>query len=207
MIKKTLSVLDWAKTMSVNLLGFLTAPIVYPILYTLREDPDIRDKKPFWYYFDDGDGDYGTDWFRESLPYGDKTDKWSRFKIAYAWSAIRNPAWNLQASLRPIEGEKVLVSTKGYIEQDGVALDPYAIANFKYINAEGVYKDNIGDFLSIKHSFIGKRFTWYKIGNKLYWRYSYANRLISKMWVELQIGVSNHRYTFRLKLKWDLKPR
>jgi len=205
MIKKLVSTLDWVKTMSINLLGFLSAPIIYPILYPLREDPDIRPKKPFWYYFDDEDGDYGTDWFRESLSYGDKTDRWSRFRIAYKWSALRNPAWNLQASLTPIDGEKELVSTKGYVERNGVALDPYVFANFKYVNKDGVFKNNIGDFLSTKYSALGKRFTWYKVGDKLYWRLSYANNLVSKLWIEFHIGVSNHRYTFRLKFKWNLQ--
>lgn len=205
MIKKTLSLLDWAKMMSINFLGFLSAPIIYPILYPLREDPDIRPKKPFWYYFDDEDGSYGTDWFKESLLYGDKTDKWSRFRIAYKWSALRNPAWNLQASLKPIDGEKELVSTKGYVERNGVELDQYVFANFKYVNKDGAFKNNIGDFLSIKYSALGKRLTWYKVDDKLYWRVSYANNLVSKLWIELHLGVSNYRYTFRLKVKWNLK--
>lgn len=209
MIKKVLSILDWIKTMSVSLLGFLTAPIVYPILYTLREDSDIRDRKPFWYYFDDEDGNYGTDWFRESLPYGNKTDRWSRFRIAYKWSALRNPAWNLQASLKPIAGEKVLVKTWGEVEPAPWGNEPthFLLATFKYVNENGEYKDNKGEYLSKKYSWLGKNFTWYKIGNKLYWRMSYANNLISKLWVEFHLGVSNHRYTFRLKFKWNLKVR
>ena len=81
----------------------------------------------------------------------------------------------------------------------------FSIAGFKYVDKDGVYKDNIGDFLSKKHSTLGKMFIWYKIENKLYWRFSYANNLFSKLWVEFQVGTNNSRYTFRLKFKWDLK--
>ena len=204
-IKKLVSILDWAKTMSINLLGFLSAPIIYPILYPLRENPNIRTKKPFWYYFDDEDGDYGTDWFRESLKYGNKTDRWSLFRIAYKWLALRNPAWNLQTTLKPIEGEKILHETWGHVQRGDLELDPYVFANFKYVNKEGVFKNNIGDFLSIRHSAFGKRFTWYYVDDKLYWRLSYADNLVSKLWIEFHLGVSNDRYTFRLKFKWNLK--
>lgn len=205
MIKKALSILDWVKTMSINLFGYLTAKIVYPILYPLRYDGDIRPNKPFWYYFDDEDGNYGTDWFRESLSYGDMSTKWRKFRVAYKWSALRNPAWNLQASLKPIDGGKKLVSTRGYVERSGVELSPYVFANFKYVNKDGVFKNNIGDYLSVKHSAFGKRLTWYKVDDKLYWRLSYANNVVSKLWIELHLGVSNDRYTFRLKAKWNLK--
>jgi hypothetical protein len=160
-MKKTLSILDWVKTMSINLFGYLTAKVVYPILYPLRYDREIRPNKPFWYYFDDEDGNYGTDWFRESLSYGDMSTRWRKFRVAYKWSALRNPAWNLQASLKPIDGEKKLVSTRGYVQRSGVELSPYVFANFKYVNKEGVFKNNIGDYLSVKHSAFGKRLTWY----------------------------------------------
>ena len=204
-MKKALSILDWIRTMSINLFGYLTAKIVYPILYPLRYDDDIRYKKPFWYYFDDEDGNYGTDWFRESLSYGDMSTKWRKFRVAYKWSALRNPAWNLQASLKPIDGEKELVSTSGYVQRSGVELSPYVFANFKYVNKDGIFKNNIGDYLSVKHSAFGKSLTWYKVGKKLYWRLSYADNLVSKLWVELHLGVSNDRYTFRFKVKWNLK--
>lgn len=205
MIKKLVSILDWAKTMSINLLGFVTAPIIYPILYPLRNDKDIRGRKPFWYYFDDEDGDYGTDWFRESLKYGSKTDWWSLFRIAYKWSALRNPAWNLQASLTPNNGEKKLIETFGKATKNGVEVDPFAFAGFKYVDKDGVYKNNIGDYLSLQHSTIGKMFTWYEADDKLYWRLSYANNVVSKLWIELHLGTNNYRYTFRLKFKWNLQ--
>lgn len=203
--KKIASIFDWIATMSKNLLGFITAPIIYPILYPFRNDPDIRGKKPFWYYFDDEDGDYGTDWFRESLPYGNKTDKWSLFKTAYKWSALRNPAWNLQASLVPNnKGEQTIISSKGKLIKNGEEQSPLVFAGFKYINLNGDYKDNRGDFLSIKHSTFGKMFTWYESGGRLFWRLSYANNIFSKLWIEFHIGTNNYRYTFRLKFKWNL---
>jgi hypothetical protein len=204
MIKKAISIADWAGTMSANLFGWLTAKVVYPIVYTIR-DKEFIQRKPFWFYLDDEDGHYGTDWFREALRYGHKTDWWSRFKIAYEWLAIRNPAWNLQASLVPKDGEKVLVETWGKAIKDGNEVDPYLFANFKYENVDGIFKNNKGDFLSLKHSAIGKRFTWYKVGDRLYWRLSYANKAISKMWIEFHLGISNDRYTFRLKFKWSPK--
>ena len=161
---------------------------------------------PFWWFFDDEDGNYGTDWFRDSLSYGHKTDWVGRFRIAYKWSALRNPAWNLQASLQPKDGVKVLVSSGGSAVKGGIkVLDPYALCGFKYENENGQYTNNIGDYLSLKYSLIGKKWSWYKVEGRLYWRFSYANELFKNVWVEWQVGTNNYRYTWRLKLKYKLK--
>ncbi len=75
--------------MVINLLGFLTAPIIFPIAYLLKDIRIVR-KKLLWIYYDDEDN-FGWDvhWWSQSNNY--KRNFWT----AYKWCAIRNPAWNL----------------------------------------------------------------------------------------------------------------
>jgi len=191
--------LKWALVMLVNLLGFITAPIIYPLLYPLR-NTFLRRLKPFWFYFDDEDGDLGTDWFIEAKGYHLKT-AWNRFRCAYHWSAIRNPAWNLQASLKPRKGMMYIIKSKGRLIKDYKPVALTEMAVLKYVDAEGNYKDNVGEFLSYKYSILGKAFLIFAIGESKYFRYSYANKWLFGLWYELQIGVTDKRYTFRLKIK------
>lgn len=203
---KIFSIVRWAIVMLVNLLFFLLAHIVYPILYPFR-NLKLMNYIPFWWFFDDEDGNYGTDWFRDSLEYGNKTDWFSLFRIAYKWSAMRNPSWNLQASLLPKEGYKVLLSSSGSAVRGGIVVSPFLMCGFKYENENGKYTNNIGDYLSLTHSILGRQFAWYKVEGVTYWRFSYANELFKNVWVEFQIGTNNQRYTWRLKIKRNLKVR
>jgi len=205
MVKKIISIVKWAGVMLVNLLFVLLAKVIYPLLYPMR-DWKLMDYKPFWWFFDDEDGDYGSDWFRETLSYGHKTDWFSLFRIAYKWSADRNAAWNLQASLQPKDGEKVLISSGGSAVKDGKEVtNPMLFCGFKYVDINGLYKNNAGDFLSLKHSVIGTLWAWYTVEGTLYWRYSYANELFKGFWVETHLGINNHRFTIRHKWKFKLK--
>ena len=52
-------VFKWIAIMLINLLGFLTAPIIFPIAYYLRKIKFVRNKL-LWIYFDDEDG-FGWD--------------------------------------------------------------------------------------------------------------------------------------------------
>jgi len=204
-MRKFISILDWVGVMLVNLAFFLLAKVIYPLLYPFR-NTKLAKIKPFWWFFDDEDGNYGTQWFRDSLSYGHKTDWFSRFRIAYKWSALRNAAWNLQASLAPKDGTKVLISSGGSAVKGGVEVtNPLLFANFKYVNENGQYTNNIGDYLSLNHSVIGKLWAWYEVDGKLYWRWSYANEVFKGFWVEWHMGINNYRYTFRHKWKFNLK--
>lgn len=202
-MKKTISILRWIGVMLVNAVGFITAPLIYPLLYPFRNK--INKVKPFWYYFDDEDGDYGTDWFRESLSYGENKDWWSKFRVAYKWSALRNPAWNLQANLVPKKGTiKVEEIVKLNLTRNNkIIVDINEFATLKFVDVLGNFKDNIGSYLSLKYSILGKAFIWYKIDNTLYWRYSFANKVSKKFWIEIHLG-TGRRYVFRLKIKKNL---
>lgn len=162
--------------------------------------------KPFWWFFDDEDGNFGTQWFRDSLKYGNKLDWLSLFRIAYKWAAVRNAAWNLQASLQPLDGEQIIISSGGSATKDGkVVTNLMAFCSFKYVDINGIYKNNIGDFLSLKHSTLGTLWAWYSVEGRLYWRWSYAGEVFKGFWIETHLGINNYRYTIRHKWKFNLK--
>lgn len=169
----------------------VTSWVGFPILYLFR-NTCIRRIKPFWYYFDDEDEfGYNVNWF-----YPNKSDT---FVKAYLWAAVRNPMWNLQASLKPKEGEKELVEIKVLnLKRNGVLLgDAFQEASLKYIDDNGIV-GNKGPYLSKKHAIIGEVEVWYRIRSTLYFRKSkvyYKNR----RWREFQIGISDTRYKFRRK--------
>jgi len=192
-MRKILSLIRWLFIMIINLLGFLTAPIIFPLLYPFRNTM-LRETKPFWYYFDDED-EFGFDleWWMKGRKKG--------FWMAYLWGAIRNPAWNLQASLKPRGGTELVVSYKGLLLRDWRKLRETEMEVLKYVDAEGEYKDNKGEFLSEKYSIFGSMFLWFEKEGRLYWRYSIAKKIIGRLWIEFQIGITKKRYTFRLKLK------
>jgi len=190
------SVLRWFLVMLVNLLGWVTAKFMFPIAYLTRDIPVFRDKI-LWLYHDDEDGLYGVDWWLG--------DKKRNFWTSYKWCALRNPAWNLQASLKPKIGLRERRTSKGYLSKNGVEQDIYQMAVLKYVNLFGEYKDNKGAYLSKKYSIFGKMWVTYYTDNTLYWRYSYAKRFFWRFFVELHIGTTNERYTFRFKIKYITK--
>lgn len=198
-MKKLISILKYLAVMCISLFGFISAPIVFPILYLFR-NTKLRRIKPFWYYFDDEDSIYGAAYWRNNK--GLKTN----FVTAYRWNAIRNPAWNLQASLKPRKGDEVLLYAKGKLTQNGEPISPTNVAVLMYEDEAGNWIHNTGDKVSVKYSKLGKIFIWFNIGDTLYWRFSFANRVYRNLWLELQIGVGS-RYTFRLKFHRNKKSK
>jgi len=194
-MRKIISILRWIAVMLISLLGFVTAPIIFPIAYLLRNVKLFRNHL-LWYYYDDEDTIFGTEWFRKSKGLKDKG-----FKTAYLWSAIRNPAWNLQASLQPEQSTIWVYSSKGMLNKYGKIQKVTEMAVLKYVNIDGIYSDNKGEFLSLQHSILGSMFLWYEVSRKLYWRYSYAKNVYKDYWVEIQLGTNDRRYTWRLKIK------
>jgi hypothetical protein len=187
--------IKWFLIMLLNLFGFLTAPIIFPIAYFLRDVKVVRNKI-LWIYFDDEDGfGYDVYWWMKDKP--------TNFLTAYRWCALRNPAWNLQALF--ILDKKTYyhsVKQKGLMQQDAKIIKDSYTNNcvLKYVNHFGEYMDNKGTHLSLKHSIIGKSYVIYYLGKNKYWKFSYANRLFQNLWCELQIGFLT-RATFRLKFK------
>lgn len=182
----------WALYMVLAGVGFITAPVMYPIAYLLHK---LTGSKILWFYHDSEDNDGCSDaveWFNKG-----KCNFW----VKYKWSAIRNPAWNLHAKLKPKKGVKKRVSSKGWLSKNGN--EDISIFNFavlKYVDKDGNYQDNKGEFLSMKHSIIGRMFVWYKIGKTLYWRFSSAGKKWG-FWYEIQAGTSDVRYLLRFKVK------
>lgn len=193
-----MNIAKWFLTMMFNLFGFITAPIIFPIAYLLRDISIVRNKI-LWIYFDDED-EFGYDvywWMR---------DKSRNFWSAYKWCAIRNPMWNGHTLSTINENPKsfVFLIPTGFLQKNGKILEPtiYTTAVLKYVNENDEYMDNKGEYLSLKYSTIGSQYIeFYNIQTrKEYWRYSYANKLIGNIWVEIQIGYTT-RATFRLKIK------
>ena len=193
-MKKTWSIIRWLLVMCISLFGWITSKFMFPIAYWLRDVKLFR-KYILWIYYDDEDEfGFGVDWWIGNKPFS----LWT----AYKWCALRNPAWNLQASLKPLFGLKKFVSCKGSHSKDGNSdISVYKMCVLKYVDKHGGYQNNKGDFLSLKHSVIGSMFVWYKIENRLYWRYSLAKNMVKNIWVELHLGTTDSRYTFRLKIK------
>ena len=190
--------LKWLLTMIVNLSGFLTAPIMFPIAYLLRDVRVVRDYI-LWIYYDDEDN-FGFDvhWF--------KPDMEDSFRKAYLWNAIRNPAWNLH-TLSMLKGSSeryTFLKPSGILQQDGKMLEPSlrTTAVLKYISEDGQYLDNKGEVLSLRYSIIGSQYVEFynNATASNYWRYSFANKVRGSLWIELQIGFTT-RASFRLKFK------
>jgi len=192
--------LKWLRIMMLNLFGFISAPVVFPIAYLLRRFKIVRNKL-LWIYFDDEDGfGWNVDWWAKTNNY--KENFWT----AYKWCAIRNPAWNLHtlSQLNKKISEYVFLSPRGILQKDGKVLEPKINITgvLKYIDKNNEYMDNKGEYLSLKYSIIGSQYVEFYNNRTLetYWRYSYANKLIDNVWVELQMGYTT-RATFRLKIK------
>ena len=191
--------------MVANLLGFVTAPLVFPIAYLLRNVRIVREKLLWIYYDDEDEFGYDVNWWMVNRSRG--------FWSAYKWCAIRNPAWNLHtlstfvggwSTINKSEKDYVFLKPKGLLQKNGKILEPsFRVTGvLKYVDADGKYMDNKGDYLSLKYSIIGSQLVkFYDIRTrKEYWRYSYANKLIGNIWMEIQVGYTT-RATFRFKIK------
>jgi hypothetical protein len=167
----------WLLAMVGNLFGFLTAPVIFPIAYALRNIKLFR-RYILWIYYDDEDEfGYDVDWWMQDKP--------RNFWTAYKWAALRNPTWNLQAStLLPKRVTRDLKPTRV----------------LKYIDYDGTYMDNKGPILSLKHSKLGSVYETFKWGKLTLWRYSFAGPIYKKIHMEFQVGWQS-RPTFRLKFK------
>lgn len=158
---------------------------------------------PLWIVLND-EADYGAPWWQKINNIDiTKLNAWQKFKVAYRWSVIRNPAWNQYKLIYPKKGYKLIVYKKGHLIKNGEEVSLKYFAVLKYINKLGEYTDNQGDFLSKEHSIFGESEIWYYVKNRLYWRRSLAKQY-GRYWIELHLGVNDIRYTIRFKIKKDL---
>lgn len=189
--------LRWLSQMVFNLFGFISAPVIFPIAYLLKDVRIVREKL-LWIYYDDED-DFGFD------VYWWMVGRKRNFFTAYKWCAIRNPMWNghTLSMLKGFSiGAYIFFRPKGILQRDGKVLSDNNTAVLKYENEFGKYMDNKGEYLSTKFSTIGSQYIEFihvKSG-KIYWRYSFANKVYRNIWIEFQAGYTT-RATFRLKIK------
>lgn len=215
-MNKLLSFLRWLffAILVAGLLALL-AYVVYPLSYSMRtclrkcRNSPSKIKRaialPLWLFLDDEDyrvqnHDYGPDWWRTAKGLKMET-KWQRFKAAYLWAVVRNPAWNHYQVIKPREGIIEVVSSNIplILHEE---LHPLDFAVLKWVDKDGNYSDNKGEFISMDFSKLGKVFTWYKCSGRLYFRTSYAGYVYwMNRWVEMQAGTNDRRYTVRFKIK------
>lgn len=214
-MKKLLSILRWI-LLGLIVPGILTvlAYFLFPFAYWQRNclrkcrNSGSGWKRiislPLWIFLDDAEfrvqgHDYGEPWWR--IAKGIKIDTpWQKFKAAYLWCVVRNPAWNMYELLHPKFGKKVLLQAEGSLTQDGHSVSIWNFATLKYVDRYGNYMDNKGPFLSLVYSILGRSFVWYTIGDRLYWRRSFAGYRFGRWW-ELHAGTTDVRYTLRFKIK------
>lgn len=207
-----LAVLRWLAVMIVLALGALTAPIVYPLAYLLRAPLRVINLIPYlryltlplYIYLDDEDFENPPVWWLRAK--GLKMDSaLNRFWSAYRWNGFRNTIWNFHLLTEHDHSKAGMVYSKGLLFKNfEVNKNPFDFAVLKYVNQNGEYTDNNGDFLSIRFSIIGRMFCVYEYKGNTFFRYSFAKKLPLLGWTELQMGTNDKRYTFRFKIKGDV---
>jgi hypothetical protein len=182
----------WGYTINLTSLVF-TSWIAFTLLWPFR-NTSLRKTRPFWFYFDDED-EFGYDlpWFLPEMKNG--------FKKAWLWAAVRNPMWNLQASLTPKQGSKTLFEIKELTTtRNGVLVGyAYPMANAKFVDENEKNLGNKGKYLSLKYSVIGEQKIWYEVDGTLYFRFSKVYKTKNGAWKERQYGTSDERHLFRRK--------
>lgn len=191
----------------------LLAYVMFPVAYAFRKLLRAGRKRggfiakaviPLWIFLDDEEferqgHDFGEPWWRYAKGLQIDTP-WQKFRTAYLWCAVRNPAWNMYVLIKPKSGTLEVISQKGELTQDGYPVGLLNFAVLKYVDQTGWYMDNKGDFLSMVHSVLGFSKVWYTVQGRLYWRYSFAGKKFGR-WIEIQAGTTDLRYTLRLKIK------
>jgi hypothetical protein len=155
---------------------------------------------PLWIFLDDealelsGD-EYGEIWWKKANNIDiSKLNEFQKFIVAYKWAVIRNPAWNQYELLKPKQGSPKFVDMYGYTSGEW---NDFCVLKWEI---DGQYSDNMGQCVSRRYSIFGNLVLWYKVEDKLYWRYSYANKFLGR-WFELHLGTNDKRYTVRFKIK------
>lgn len=184
-----ISILRYIAVQFLYLIIIIIGLLFFPVFYFSR----CRLGKDFIFFDSSENSIYGDDnWIKEK---GLKKNLWT----AWRW-AFRNPSWNFHIYIKPKEGTKHLIRSKGSLTKNGKKPNIYEFAVIKTLNERGEYAGNYGKYFSIIHSIIGKILVWYKIGKTTYFRFSKVWKW-SLFWFELMIGTNDVRYLFRFKIK------
>ena len=186
-IKKILSVLNYLGALLLLLLAYLGGVLLFPFVYWFRY------ASFFYWWWDDEDGLYGAEYWRKAKKITKKN-----FWVAYRWAGLRNPMWNAHTKIRPKSGDETLIKGYGKLTRNGENVNLMNSAIINYEDENGVYQGNAGDNFSFYFSYLGWSFVWYTKRDKLYWRFSLAQRLFKRRWVQFQFGAF-HRYIFKIK--------
>lgn len=196
MLVKIGAIFNYVGALFLLLLTGLGGVLLYPIMYWFYKD---ELNPPLWWWFDDEDGLYGADYWRKAKGITKKN-----FWISYRWCGLRNPMWNAKTKLIPISGFEYPIYEAGKLVHNGEEVNLKNSAVFHYVNDEGVWNGNAGDWLSKTYSYLGWAFIWFEKDDKTYFRFSFAKQIWGKLGLEIQIGTF-HRYMFKIKLKWHNK--
>lgn len=198
MINKIISIFNFLGALILLLLCYLGGVLLYPIIYWFKDSTLSRDY-PLWWWFDDEDGLYGAEYWRKA-----KNITKKNWWISYRWCGLRNPMWNAHTKIIPKSGLQVPLKAYGNLIHDGQQTNLMNSAVFHYVNDDGTWNGNVGDWMSERYSYLGWTFVWFEVKESLYLRFSFAKQLIGPLGLEIQIGTF-HRHMFKIKLKWNKK--
>jgi hypothetical protein len=183
--EKTFSHIKWfLNVVPIGILGIITAPILYPIAQLIEYV--LPKFNPLWWWMDDeiDDPERNSDWliFCNNKP--------NNIIIRYEWHAFRNTLWNLKSLLKPkiarvhcvSNDEEMVEVIKDDLWRNGEKVNIYGkcleVAEYKWIDEYGNegWQVNRGETISKKFSTIGEVEYWYRAHDKLYYRYSIAEK-------------------------------
>ena len=174
----------------------LTSYFLHPFAWLMR---NFR-FNPLWIYLDDTkfkDGDYAVD-FKEWLNNRKRT-----FWTDYQWEAIRNSCWNFKTLFEIKEGKKIVYGQpKSNLKMNGKDVSFFETARWLWlVNGFGGWNTNRGDEINYEKSIIGFSSVYYKIGTRLYYRYSKAWKW-HKFFLNFKFGTNDKRYHLTFKIQW-----
>ena len=174
----------------------LTLFFVYPFAWLLRNV-----KNPLWIYLDDSsyeNGELKQD-YREWL-----NGRKDTLVTSYLWAGVRNRVWNLRplSFLNPKQGREIVYGTpKGYLTRNDDEVSVLEFAAWKWIkDGVGTWQTNSGDTINWQKSTIGYSSVYYKVGRRLYYRYSRAWRW-RDYFLNFKYGTNNERYLLTFKIQ------
>ena len=192
-----------------GVLKMVTAPLLYPLA-------DLMKSWRFnvlWVYLDDSayneDGSFYKDYRLWLINNGGLKET---FIQRYRWHAFRNSMWNLVEIIKPKEGKEIVYDMKinGLMLKDEPLLidndseHPY-MAALKYVDRFGNSGWNVngGKYISYNHTIHGTSYFYYKIGNRVYFRYSQVKIVkflfFWKRYRTIKLGTNKHRFVLTLK--------
>lgn len=210
MFKKSIPWVKWFLiTIPLGLFKSITAPLLYPLADLMK---DWR-FNILWVYLDDGayneDGSFAVDYNLWLINNGGLKES---FIQRYRWGAFRNSMYNLVDLIKPKQGKEIIYDMKInelIFKDKPLLIDndskyPY-MAALKFIDSQGNdgWNVNQGDWISFNHTIHGTSYFYYKVQNKIYFRYSQVKVvkyfLFWKRYRTLKLGTNPYRYIISLK--------